>query len=338
MAALFTEDRLQQVFNGFQGKRIAVVGDLMIDRYYWGTVRRISPEAPVPVLEVESESHRLGGAANVAQNIQALGGKPLIVGLTGDDLNGSMLQAMLADQNLPVTGIVVDTGRPTTIKTRIIAHQQHVVRVDQESRTECPEHLRHRIVDAVKYSIHKLDGIILEDYDKGTLTRDVIQEIVAVARKYGKIVTVDPKLRNFLEYRNVTVFKPNRRETEESIGGRLDRIEDVERAGAKLIDLLSAENVLITRGEEGMSLFSAGAQPRHIPSAARHVHDVSGAGDTVISTITIAMVGGATFEEAAVLGNLAAGVVVGKVGIVPITAGELSEAALQAVRHEQPVG
>jgi rfaE bifunctional protein kinase chain/domain len=337
MSVTFTAQRLQELFGHFQGKRIAVVGDLMIDRYYWGAVRRISPEAPVPVVEVDSESHRLGGAANVARNIQALGGEPLLVGLVGDDFTGKMLVSMMADQGMPVKGIVIDSGRPTTIKTRIIAHQQHVVRVDQESKAECPEHLRHQIVDAVKYNIHAIDGIILEDYDKGTVTKDVIREVIAVARKYNKIITVDPKLKNFLEYRHVTVFKPNRRETEESIGGRLEQTEDVERAGRKLLELLDAENVLITRGEEGMSLFTPGTAPRHLASTAKHVHDVSGAGDTVIATITIAMAGGASFDEAAALGNYAGGVVVGKVGIVPITPEELTEAALEPARQQQPV-
>lgn len=332
----FTGDRLQELFTRFRGRRIAVVGDLMVDRYYWGAVKRISPEAPVPVVEVDAESHRLGGAANVARNIQALGGEPVLVGLVGDDYNGKMLTAMLGEQGMTDAGVVVDPGRPTTIKTRIIAHQQHVVRVDQESKADCPEHLVHRIVDAVKYAIHSLDGIILEDYNKGTVTRDVIREVIAVGRKYNKIITVDPKLKNFLEYRHVTVFKPNRRETEESIGGRLDTEADVERAGAKLLETLEAENVLITRGEDGMSLFTPGVTPRHIPSSAKHVHDVSGAGDTVISTITVAMAAGATFDEAAALGNCAGGVVVGKVGIVPITPEELAEACLEPARR-QPV-
>jgi D-glycero-beta-D-manno-heptose-7-phosphate kinase len=325
-----TEGRLRELFGNFQGKHVAVVGDLMVDRYYWGQVFRVSPEAPVPVVEVESESVRLGGAANVANNIQALGGIPLLVGLVGDDYAGKMLMDVLKDQNLDTSGIVVDGARPTTLKTRVIAHGQHVVRVDHESKADCPDHLRVRIVDAVKYGIKMLQGIIIEDYNKGVLTREVIQELVAIARKYNVPVTVDPKFNNFLEFKHVSVFKPNRREVEEVLGGRLDGIGQVEDAGRKLLHLLDAGNVLLTRGEEGMSLFESDGSVTHLNSTATNVQDVSGAGDTVISTLTMAMVGGASVREAAVLANCAAGVVVGEVGIVPVRQDRLMRAALAA--------
>ncbi|MER3523223.1 MAG: D-glycero-beta-D-manno-heptose-7-phosphate kinase, partial [Ignavibacteria bacterium] len=220
----FTESRLQQLLETFKNKKIAVVGDLMVDRYYWGTVGRISPEAPVPVVEVVEEQVRLGGAANVANNIQMLGGEPMLVGLIGNDHPGQVFIEILKERNLPSKGIVTDASRPTTIKTRVIAHAQHVVRIDNESKADCPEHIRHMIIDAVKYNIHELDAIIIEDYNKGVVTKDVIHELIAVARKYSKIVTVDPKFNNFLEYKHVTVFKPNRREVEEAIGGRLKSV------------------------------------------------------------------------------------------------------------------
>lgn len=324
-----TEDRLRELFGNFKGKRIAVVGDLMLDRYYWGTVRRISPEAPVPVIEVDSESVRLGGAANVANNIQSLGGEPILVGLIGNDHPGELLLSLLKDQNLSTHGIVVDGSRPTTIKTRVIAHSQHVVRVDNESKSDCPKHLIPPIIDSVKYHIHSLDGIILEDYNKGVITKEVIREVTAVAQKYGKIITVDPKLDNFLEFKNVTLFKPNRREVEETLGGRLRTVEDVVCAGKKLMGLLSAQNILLTRGDEGVSLFEANGDVSHMRNVAKHVHDVSGAGDTVISTLTLALSGGATAREASVLANCAAGVVVGSVGIVPIQPRELMESVLE---------
>lgn len=329
----FTERRISDLLQQFKGKRVAVVGDLMVDRYYWGTVGRISPEAPVPVVEVIEEQVRLGGAANVANNIQTLGGEPMLVGLIGKDYPGEVFLEILKERNLSSKGIVTDASRPTTIKTRVIAHAQHVVRIDNESKAECPEHIRHLIIDAVKYNIHELDAIIIEDYNKGVVTKDVIHEIIAVARKYDKIITVDPKLNNFLEYKRVTVFKPNRREVEEAIGGRLKTQADIERAGKQLLETLEAENVLLTRGEEGMSLFEADGTITNVPTQATNVQDVSGAGDTVISTLTMALASGAHIREAATIANCAAGVVVGSVGIVPIQPHELMEATLRFARN-----
>lgn len=325
----FTEERLKELFQRVEGKKIAVVGDLMVDRYYWGNVSRVSPEAPVPIVDVTSESVRLGGAANVARNIQTLGGQPLLVGLIGNDHPGTQLLEIVKEQGMDAAGIVVDPSRPTTIKTRVIAHGQHVVRVDNESKADCPEHLEHLLIDAVKYNIHSIDGIIIEDYNKGAVTSRIIREVIAVAVKYGKIVTVDPKFNNFFEFRNVTVFKPNKREVEEVIGGRLRTLEDVVQAGRRLLGELAAGNVLLTRGEEGMSLFQSNGEVSHIHTAAEHVQDVSGAGDTVISTLTIALAGGATIHEASVLANCAAGVVVASVGIAPVHSSELIAAALR---------
>lgn len=323
------EKRLRELLAGFRGKKIAVVGDLMLDRYYWGSVHRVSPEAPVPVVEVDTESVRFGGAANVANNIQALGGNAFLVGLVGDDHPGSMFTKMLSEQGLETGGIVVDASRPTTIKTRVIAAGQHVVRIDNESKQECPEHLRLKLIDAVRSNMGALDGIIIEDYNKGAVTRDIIHAVVAAAGEHGTPVTVDPKFNNFFEYRNVTVFKPNRREVEEAVGGKLKTAADVERAGARLLDSLGAQNVLLTRGEEGMSLFQADGTVTHLPTTAEVVQDVSGAGDTVIATLTMALVAGGGIVESCVLANCAGGVVVGAVGIVPILPDQLFAAALR---------
>jgi D-glycero-beta-D-manno-heptose-7-phosphate kinase len=331
----FTEDRLKELLQSFRGKKIAVLGDLMLDRYYWGSVQRVSPEAPVPVVEVESESIRLGGAANVATNIQSLGGEPVLVGLIGNDHVGKSLVEMLRERNLETRGIVVDGSRPTTIKTRVIAHGQHVVRIDNESKADCPEHLVSRIIDAVRYSIREIDGIIIEDYNKGVATAEVIRQVVAIAAKYDKIIAVDPKFNNFTEYKGVTVFKPNRREVEEVLGGKLKTIDDVLSAGKRLLSLLSAQNVLLTRGEEGMSLFEANGGTLHVPTMAENVQDVSGAGDTVIATLTMALAGGFGIREACVLANCAGGVVVGSVGIVPIEPSHLMAAALRQSNHAQ---
>jgi rfaE bifunctional protein kinase chain/domain len=322
---------IDSILERFRGKRIAVLGDLMLDRYYWGSVHRISPEAPVPVVEVDSESVRFGGAANVANNIQALGGIPLLIGLVGNDHPGQMMAGMMAERGMDTVGLVTDADRPTTIKTRVIASEQHVVRIDNETKAPCPEELQSRIVDGVRYHIRELDAILIEDYNKGVVTRPVIEEVLAVARKYDKIVAVDPKFDNFLEFKGVTVFKPNRRETEEVLGGRLRTDEDVERAGRRLLDLLEAENVLLTRSAEGMSLFERGGGSFHLPTAAEHVVDVSGAGDTVISTLTIALAAGASIRDACLLADCAGGVVVGAVGIVPVTPDQLREAAVRFV-------
>ena len=326
----FTRERAESLLKEMRGRHIAVVGDLMIDRYYWGAVHRVSPEAPVPVVEVDSESVRLGGAANVANNIASLGSMPLMVGLVGNDHEGEVLSEMVKELGFDRRGIIVDGSRPTTIKTRVIAQGQHVVRIDNESRAECPEHLIAHLVDAVQYNIHSIDAIIIEDYNKGVVSAELISQLIAVATKYGKIVAVDPKFNNFFSYKNVTLFKPNRREVEEVLGGRLKNLEDVIAAGKRLLELLQVENVLLTRGEEGMSLFTSKGDILHIPSAARIVQDVSGAGDTVISTLTLALAAGASIQEACILANQAAGVVVGSIGIVPIRPDELLQSVLEA--------
>ena len=324
-----TEKRLRELLGNFSGKRVAVVGDLMLDRYYWGAVHRVSPEAPVPVVEVDTESVRFGGAANVANNIQALGGRAFLIGLVGDDHPGVMFRKMLTDQGLETGGIVIDPARPTTIKTRVIAAGQHVVRIDNESKQDSPELLRAKLIDAVRSNIRSLDGVIIEDYNKGVVTRDVIHAVIAAAQEHGKPVTVDPKFNNFFEYKNVTVFKPNRREVEEAVGGKLKTVADVERAGKSLLESLNAQNVLLTRGEEGMSLFQSEGSVTHFPTTAGAVQDVSGAGDTVISTLTMALVAGGGITESCILANCAGGVVVGAVGIVPILPEQLLGAVLR---------
>jgi D-glycero-beta-D-manno-heptose-7-phosphate kinase len=236
---------------------------------------------------------------------------------------------MLREQGLDTGGIVIDPARPTTIKTRVIAAGQHVVRIDNESKQDCPEDLRTRLIDAVRSNIRRLDGIIIEDYNKGVVTPEVIRAVIAEANEHGKPVTVDPKFNNFFEYRNVTVFKPNRREVEEALGGKLRTVAEVERAGKSLLKTLSAQNVLLTRGEEGMSLFQSGGAVTHLPTTAPVVQDVSGAGDTVISTLTMALVAGGAITESCMLANCAGGVVVGAVGIVPILPEQLLGAALR---------
>jgi rfaE bifunctional protein kinase chain/domain len=323
-----SEDRLRTLTGSLRGRRIAVLGDLMLDRYYWGGVKRVSPEAPVPVVEVESEQIRFGGAANVANNIQSLGGTALLIGLIGDDHPGATFLDMMTARGLDTSCVLRDPSRPTTIKTRVIAQGQHVVRIDNESKVPCSPELAATIVESIRVRIDSIDALIIEDYNKGVVTREVIHAVTALARERGKTVTVDPKFDNFLEYRGVTVFKPNRRETEEVLGGRLRTAADVDAAGRRLLELLGAENVLLTRSEEGMSLYRANGEKVHFPSMAQNVQDVSGAGDTVIATLTMALAAGADIREACHLANCAGGVVVGYVGIVPIEPSQLLTAAL----------
>lgn len=207
----FKNERLKELFDGFRGKKIAVIGDLMIDRYIWGTISRISPEAPVPVLEVESESVRLGGAANVANNVKALGAEPILFGVVGDDDYGTRLRKILGEMGLSSEGIITDAARPTTVKTRVIAHSQHVVRMDRELLKDIGDKTVAQVLKVLHSMKKDLDGILLEDYNKGMLTKDIVKQVVDFARKNRKVVSVDPKRSNFFEYRHVTVFKPNRK-------------------------------------------------------------------------------------------------------------------------------
>lgn len=318
--------RLETLLHNAHSKRIAVIGDVMIDKYIWGSISRISPEAPVPVVEVEQESLRLGGAANVANNIASLGGKALMLGVTGDDRNGLELCRILTDQGASVDGIVKDPTRPTTVKTRVIAHEQHVVRIDSEDKKDIDAGICKQIVSILEQNMDTLDGIIIEDYNKGVITKDLIKQVIDRAARAKKIISVDPKFNNFFEYKNVTVFKPNKKETEEALGVKLKTEADILNAGALLLDRLNAGHVLMTRSEKGMSLFSRKGEPVHIPTAARSIANVSGAGDTVIATLTMMLASGATMEEASMIANYAGGVVCGEVGIVPIDPAALVEA------------
>ncbi len=329
----FTPNRIEKIQKSFAGKRIAVVGDLMLDRYFWGTVSRISPEAPVPVVEVDEESTRLGGAANVANNIASLGGVPLMIGVVGKDIGADILQNLVANNGFPTDGIVVDDSRPTTIKTRVIAHGQHVVRIDQEEKVDLNAGTQARVLASLENQIASLDGIILEDYNKGVLTKGLIKSIIELAKKHKKTITVDPKFNNFFDYQGVSVFKPNRKEAEEALGRRLHTFQDMENAARELFIRLNAESVLLTLGEKGMLLLEKNGSIAHVESKTRNVADVSGAGDTVIATLTVAMVAGASIIESAALANYAGGIVCGEVGIVPIDKNLLIQTILKDINQ-----
>lgn len=322
--------RLNDLRKNFDGKRIAVVGDMMLDGYFWGDVKRISPEAPVPVLEVEDEFFRFGGAANVALNILTLGGIPVPVGVIGKDGYGSIFSSLLKERNINSDGIIIDEGRPTTTKTRVIANNQHVVRIDKESKAYISEKIEQKLLLYIQSEVAGLDGIILQDYNKGILTPSLISKIIALANSKNILITVDPKFDNFFEYKNVTVFKPNRKETETVLGIRIIDDKDISAAGRTLLQKLNSEYVLLTLGEGGIAVFEKGDKERRMPTKARKVADVSGAGDTVIATLTIGLSAGANIYEACFLANYAAGVVCGEVGIVPIEKELLFDTVLKA--------
>ncbi len=313
-----TQQRIDELLSKVKTQRIAVIGDVMIDRYVWGTVNRISPEAPVPVVEVESESSRLGGAANVATNIVSLGASAFLIGVVGDDISGKEFRTELQQQKTTSDGIVTDPARPTTVKTRVIAHNQHVVRIDSEEKKDVDFSIQQKLYAVIEKNIDTIDGIIIEDYNKGVIVTELIRRIIQLANKHNKIITIDPKFNNFFEYTNVTVFKPNKKETEEALGKKLSTDDDVTAAGRALLQRLSAENILLTRSEKGMSLFQKDGTITHIPTHARKVADVSGAGDTVIATLTAVLCAGGTIAESAMLSNVAGGIVCGEVGIIPI--------------------
>lgn len=316
--------RVGELLETLKSRRIMIIGDVMLDKYVWGRVARVSPEAPVPVVEVEEEACKLGGAANVASNVLSLGAEPLLVGLVGaDDPATRELTFLLDSHGLPKNGLIEDPDRQTTVKTRVIAHQQHVVRTDREDRLPAEGAVADRICDFVEGELGNVDGVILEDYNKGVLSAAVIGKLLGILQESGLPVTVDPKFERFFDYRGVTVFKPNLREVELALGTGLIDDKSVVQAARLLQKKIEVANVLITRGEHGMTLLEEDGTITHLGTRARHVYDVSGAGDTVIATLSAVLAAGGTVREAAALANYAAGVVVGEVGAIPISAEDL---------------
>lgn len=310
---------------------IAVVGDVMIDEYLWGRVKRISPEAPVPIVEINQEQFRPGGSANVAFNLIHLGQQVTVFGVVGNDVNGEKLKTLLKENRIATDGLVVDPSRPTTIKTRIIGENQHIARVDKESTEWISESIADRILEKFQEIIPSCQAVILEDYNKGVLSRHMITNLIGMALEHGVPVMVDPKFHHFFLYRNVTLFKPNRKETEEALHLELNNEEQILEAGKQLLTRLNARSVLITLGSQGMAFFQQEQDPLLLPALTHDVADVSGAGDTVIATVTAFMANGATVREAVTLANIAAAEVVKQVGVVPIT----SEKLIQAVEEMQ---
>lgn len=307
----------------FQNKRVLVIGDLMLDRFVWGSVSRISPEAPVPVVEIRTESTCLGGAANVAVNIRKLGGMPLALGVIGADLEGREVIEKFRELGALTGGVMVDRGRATTVKTRIIAHHQQVCRADREDPTPLSAALQNRLVARFQRAMARADAVVISDYAKGLISVGLLQRILPLARSAGKIVCVDPKKKNLAAYRPATVITPNTLEAEQASGIVIHDERALVRAGRKILRQTGIEHLLITRGEHGMALFEGDSRVTHIPTLAKEVFDVTGAGDTVISTLALGLAAGLPVLEAAVLSNVAAGIVVGKLGTASVDPEEL---------------
>jgi D-beta-D-heptose 7-phosphate kinase/D-beta-D-heptose 1-phosphate adenosyltransferase len=298
----------------------------MLDRFLWGSVSRISPEAPVPVVRLQSESASLGGAGNVARNLRSLGGQVDLIGVLGADAAGAQFRDALRREELSDKAIVDVPGRGSTVKTRVIAHHQQVVRIDRESTTPVPEDLEDRLIGMVLNRLPDAGALLISDYDKGAVTPRILGRILPAAAEAGLVVAIDPKPANYEHYRPVTVITPNAQEA--GIMAALRDRDDarLEKAGEAIRRHLDCKAVLVTRGEEGMTLIQAGTPPLRIPASAREVFDVTGAGDTVVSALTLALVAGATLEEAATLANAAAGCAVGKLGTAVVQPEEILRA------------
>ncbi len=319
-----TRQRANEITQRMADRRIVVLGDVMLDEFVWGDVTRISPEAPVPVVNVRRESVHLGGAANVLANLISLGARGSVIGVVGDDAAGERIRISLRDNGARQTDdlLIVDLNRPTTTKTRIIAHNQMVVRADREHRVPVDNAIATRIVELIREALKDADAFVISDYDKGAITPGILKKVLPLA--YERMpVLIDPKLRNFDSYRPATLVTPNHHEALGLTNIEEDSDDGLTQAGQAIRQRLSCDAVLITRGDRGMMLLEGKQNPVFVETAAREVYDVTGAGDTVIATLAAALAAGASMTEAAILANHAAGIVVGKLGTATATADEL---------------
>jgi rfaE bifunctional protein kinase chain/domain len=320
-APALARHRLLELTERMRGRRIVVVGDLILDRYLIGDTDRLSPEAPVPVVMVHERRAALGGAANVAANVVSLGAECVLIGSVGDDPHGRSLRQELATHRIDDRHLLTIPDRPTTTKTRVMARGQQVVRLDEEVAGALEPDRLQSIIDSTGEALEGADALLLEDYNKGCLVESVIHATIAEARRRGIPVIVDPKYRHFFAYSGATVFKPNRRELESALGASVDL--DHQDALPAALEQLGVANLLLTLGPEGMILVTKDGETTHIPSIAREVFDVSGAGDTVTAWVGTALAAGATVQDAATLGNFAAGVEVGKAGVATVSPAEI---------------
>jgi len=311
----------EKIINNASDKLICIVGDVMLDLYLLGEVTRISPEAPVQVFETKKSEPKLGGAANVSLNIKTLGSNPFLIGVVGDDSNANILKSTLKSNYQTTKGIVTEKLRPTTSKTRVISDSHHLIRIDSESKKDISKETKANIFKLLAEIADKIGIIILQDYNKGVLTKDVIKGIIDFAKSKGIKILVDPKFDNFFEYKDVFLFKPNKKEMEDAFGRKAKDINEIKELGKELLNRINCQYLVLTLGEKGIMIFEKSGNDIKISSIktrARKVADVSGAGDTVISTIAVAIIGGASVNDAVMISNFAAGLVVEEVGIVPI--------------------
>lgn len=309
------------VLDNAASKQVCVLGDLMLDLYYFGDVKRISPEAPVQVFEKNSSEVKLGGAANVGLNIKSLGASPYMIGVVGRDEEGKNLKKIFQELGINTEGIIEIDERPTTCKTRVIASSHHLLRIDTESKNDISGSIEEKIISLLKTKIKDFQAIILQDYNKGVLTKSLIPKVIKIANDNNVKVLVDPKFNNFFEYENVYVFKPNRKEMQDAFGRVPKTSEELDKISEELIERIKCDNLVLTLGELGLRLYEKNGEEiikDSIKTRARNVADVSGAGDTVISTLAVCIACGASIKDAVTIANFAAGLVVEEVGIVPV--------------------
>lgn len=321
--------QMEEAVRSFRKIKTIVIGDIMMDRFIWGKVSRISPEAPIPVVDVQKESMMLGGAGNVASNLISLGAQVLLCGVVGHDATGKDIKNELKRRGCTGEGIIFEKNRPTTVKTRVVAHGQQVVRFDREHRAEIKEDTADQILSFVQGNLSDTDAVIVSDYSKGVVCSGLMDKLRPVFNRRKVIWAVDPKTRDVKMFRGATIFTPNQNEAEMISNIKIASEESLRLAGEKILRLLNAKAVLVTRGDAGMALFEKGRELLTIPTVAKEVYDVTGAGDTVIAAMALGLAAGLQTSQAAVLANFAAGIVVGKIGTATVRPEEL-EAAVAA--------
>jgi D-beta-D-heptose 7-phosphate kinase/D-beta-D-heptose 1-phosphate adenosyltransferase len=321
----FDPGSLARTIDEFPRTRVLVIGDIIMDEYIWGDVSRISPEAPVPVVDVKRETKMLGGAGNVVSNIASLGGEAILCGVVGDDATGLQVMKMVKNLGVTTEGILQEPNRPTTIKTRIVAQHQQVVRFDRESRKQIRTESAQKLIDFVSKMRKDIHAIVVSDYAKGVISPQVMKGLRALVADSGIVLGVDPKKSNFALYKGIDVITPNHHEASAFSGIEIVDDESLVRAGKQILRDLKCRSVLITQGKDGMTLFEKKGDPTHIPTVARKVFDVTGAGDTVISTFCLGLAAGMDLKAAAIISNFAAGIVVGEVGTSTVKAEDLKK-------------
>jgi D-beta-D-heptose 7-phosphate kinase/D-beta-D-heptose 1-phosphate adenosyltransferase len=322
---ILTKKRALEIIANFHQAGVLVIGDVMVDHFIWGKVSRISPEAPVPVVDVQKDSIMLGGCANVLNSIYTMGGKVYVAGVIGADNVGKRLLTDLRQRKIETRGIIVDKGRPTTLKTRIVAHGQQVVRFDKESKKTIAKSNTNKILEYVKSLQKKIGAIVVSDYNKGVISKELVEGIKKIVKNSGIFICLDPKQNNFSIYEGAHVITPNHHEAQRAVGMEITNADDLQRLSSALLKKFDFQAILITRGEEGMSLFEKGQKIVHtyFPAQAKEVYDVTGAGDTVIGVLALGLAAQAEMKEATCLANLAAGIVVGKIGTATVSREEL---------------